>query len=54
MPFQLIGTGKVRGAGNTTFVCGRCRTVLIENAYHGQFRNIVIQCPKCDSYNDIP
>jgi hypothetical protein len=43
-----------RGSGKTNYSCETCHTLLVENIDHGQFRNIVIKCPKCASYNEIP
>lgn len=44
----------IKGKGSTTYICGVCRNILVENVYHGQIRNIVFKCPKCQSYNEIP
>ena len=44
----------IRGQGSTTYICGVCRNILVEKVYHGQIRNIVIKCTKCQSYNEIP
>lgn len=43
-----------KGHGPTTYICGVCRNILVEEVYHGQIRNIVFRCPKCQSYNEIP
>ncbi len=52
------GIGKplpvVKGVGNLNLVCGNCNIVLIEGINEGQIRNIVIQCPICRHYNEIP
>ena len=44
----------IKGKGPTTYTCGLCRNILVEKVYHGQVRNIVFKCPKCQSYNEIP
>jgi hypothetical protein len=44
----------MRGNGPTTYVCGLCRNILVENMFHGQISNIVFKCPKCQSFNEIP
>ena len=44
----------IKGNGPTTYTCGICRNILVEKVYHGQIRNIVFKCPKCQSYNEIP
>ena len=44
----------MRGSGTTSYVCGLCQTVLVENVFHGQVRNLVLECPKCHSFNEIP
>lgn len=33
-------------------VCGSCGTTLLEIEPGMQLRDIVIQCPKCESFND--
>jgi len=44
----------IKGNGPTTYICGVCRNILVENVFHGQIRNIVFKCPKCQSFNEIP
>jgi len=44
----------IRGNGKTTYICGNCKTALLENIYPHQVRNIVFKCPKCGSYNELP
>lgn len=38
--------------GPVNFVCGGCRTVLIEGSHQGQFKGLVIQCPSCKAHNE--
>ena len=40
--------------GNTSYRCGNCKAILVNRISHGQLRNLVIKCPKCSSYNEIP
>lgn len=43
----------IRGNGNIDLTCGRCGEVLAQGIAEGQIRNIVLQCPKCKTYNDV-
>ena len=40
-----------KGTGDHDFLCGACRNVVCAGADRGQFIEIVLQCPNCDSYN---
>lgn len=40
--------------GDLNLVCGNCGAILCEKMKEGQIRNIVLQCPICRLYNDIP
>ena len=42
------------GEGNVDMVCGKCSVVLVHAIIEGQIRNIVLQCPVCRFYNEIP
>jgi len=44
----------IKGHGNLNFLCGNCGAVLVEGINEGQIRNIVIHCPICRYYNDVP
>ena len=44
----------IKGKGSTTYICGVCRNILVEKVYHGQIKNVIFKCPKCQSYNEIP
>jgi hypothetical protein len=37
-----------------TFLCGQCSRPLLANLEIGMMNNIVINCPFCGAYNDIP
>jgi len=39
------------GEGNVDFVCGCCRSTLAESAWIYSLHNVVVECPKCRSYN---
>lgn len=43
----------IKGVGDIDLVCGECGEILVEGIGHGQIKNIVIRCPKCNTYNDI-
>lgn len=42
------------GEGNIDYQCGQCGTVLAKCAWALSMSNIVIECPRCHSYNEIP
>ncbi len=42
------------GKGNIDFHCGHCDNRLLKQCWKDFLFNIVIKCPKCDSYNDFP
>jgi len=44
----------IKGVGNIDLLCGNCGETLVEGISEGQIRNIVIHCPKCRAYNEIP
>jgi len=54
----LVQQGKIpalRGEGNLDLTCGKCAQVLVEDAGKGiLLKNLVIRCPNCKSYNEIP
>ena len=43
-----------KGKGNTSYLCGKCGTVLVQNAWKFSLSNIVIECPDCQSFNEFP
>lgn len=43
---------KSRG-GNTTYLCGSCGAKIGETIIEGKFKNVVLKCPKCNSYNEV-
>jgi len=44
-----------RGQGNVDLTCGNCGQVLVEGAGSGfTISNVVIKCPKCGYFNEIP
>jgi phage FluMu protein Com len=44
-----------KGQGNTDLVCGHCGQVLVEGmGGDAIIKNIVIKCPNCENYNEIP
>jgi phage FluMu protein Com len=46
--------GKGEGKGSSTFRCGGCKRVLAKDIGLEQIQNIVLKCPKCSSYNEMP
>jgi len=44
----------IKGYGNLNLLCGNCGAVLVEGINEGQIRNMVIHCPICRYYNDVP
>lgn len=55
---RTVFTGKVlpfiKGGGDLNLLCGNCNAILVKGINEGQIRNIVIQCPICKFYNEIP
>jgi hypothetical protein len=44
-----------KGEGDIDKVCGNCGLILLEGVGRGiEIRNLVIRCPKCKSYNELP
>ena len=42
------------GTGSNNYICGNCDFVLAEKINEGQFNDIVLRCPSCSSYNNMP
>jgi hypothetical protein len=43
-----------RGSGPADLLCGKCSFRLGQGIGVGQIKDLVLKCPKCSSYNDIP
>ena len=43
----------IRGKGPADLLCGKCEFKLVKGIGPGQITNLVLKCPKCESYNDI-
>jgi hypothetical protein len=41
------------GEGDTDYRCGACETVLAEQVWLWQVRNVVFRCPSCEALNEI-
>lgn len=65
IPVPIAGTRTVfviqglfpafKGEGETDLVCGHCGHVLVEGIGSDVvIKNIVVKCPKCENYNEIP
>jgi len=44
----------IQGHGSLNLLCGNCGAVLVKGIDEGEIRNMVIHCPICRDYNDIP
>jgi len=44
----------MKGKGDINLLCGNCGAILVQGILRGQIRHIVIHCPICDSYNNVP
>jgi len=44
----------VKGVELESHVCGYCGFVLVENVMIYNYRNMILQCPNCKSYNGAP
>ena len=44
----------IKGNGDLNLLCGNCGTVLVEGINDGQIRDILIHCPICRHFNEIP
>jgi len=44
----------VKGVELESHVCGCCGFVLAENVMTYNYRDIILQCPSCKSYNEAP
>jgi hypothetical protein len=44
----------IKGVGPLNLLCGNCNAKLVEGMNEGQVRNIVIKCPICKFFNEIP
>lgn len=44
----------VKGVELESHVCGCCGFVLAENVMTYNYRDIILQCPNCKSYNEAP
>ena len=44
----------VKGTGDVTFRCGRCKRALLEQVGSEQYRQVTFRCPGCATYNAVP
>jgi DNA-directed RNA polymerase subunit RPC12/RpoP len=42
------------GRGTTTYLCGACGLTLVKHTGRRQLHELVIKCPGCGSYNEVP
>jgi len=52
--FEVKTPPTIKGSGNLRMICDKCEEILVDGVLEGQIRNIVIRCPKCGSYCEIP
>lgn len=48
------GVIALTGSGKTDWVCGQCGTTLLAKIGPQQAQDIVVLCPSCGAYNDLP
>jgi len=41
----------MQGQGNTNYVCGACRALLVKSIARGQLTGMVLRCAGCFSFN---
>jgi len=39
--------------GKTTYLCGNCGAKIGETIIEGKFKNVVLKCPTCNSFNEV-
>lgn len=44
----------IKGLDLENYLCGNCGFILAENVIPYSYKNLILQCPKCKSFNDIP
>lgn len=44
----------LKGGGPADLLCGKCAFQLARGIGSGQIENLVLKCPKCESFNDVP
>lgn len=44
----------IKGVELESHICGNCGFVLAENIMVYNYRDVVLQCPNCKSYNGAP
>jgi len=42
------------GKGDTNYLCGSCGEVIAQRVWKGSIRYVVVECPKCKTYNEFP
>ena len=45
------GVPMFKGEGSDNYLCETCKNILAKNVFRKQLVNLVLVCPKCDSYN---
>ena len=43
----------IKGEGDTNYLCGNCKTKIVEKVHKRQIQNIVVRCCICGNYNEI-
>lgn len=42
------------GDGNLDLLCGKCQALLAQSTWHPCISNIIVDCPSCHAYNEVP
>jgi DNA-directed RNA polymerase subunit RPC12/RpoP len=45
--------GEGDGAGDASYMCGGCGTILLLTIREGSVRGIIFKCPTCGAFNQI-
>lgn len=44
----------IKGKGPLSYTCGSCGRTLLRNVEYKQVQHLVIKCPDCSAFNEIP
>ena len=42
------------GKGSLSYACGHCGKLLVNKIFLNDLNDVVLRCPKCERYNEIP
>lgn len=43
-----------KGEGNIDYLCGQCGAILAKHVWELSISNVVVECPTCRTYNEVP